>query len=50
MPGPSESLGAAKVLKPSEELGLPVAEMEQRITESGRKTMKFGATKDIQVT
>eukprot|EP00435_Cladocopium_sp_Y103_P017206 s2255_g4.t1 len=32
---------ADNVLKPSEELGLPVAEMEARISESGKKTMKF---------
>eukprot|EP00434_Breviolum_minutum_P028467 symbB.v1.2.025184.t1/scaffold2422.1/size79552/4 len=32
---------ADNVLKPSEELGLPVAEMESRISESGKKTMKF---------
>eukprot|EP00913_Durusdinium_trenchii_P030803 g28849.t1 len=32
---------ADNVLKPSEELGLPVAEMESRITESGKKNIKF---------
>lgn len=32
---------ADNVLKPSEELGLPVAEMESKITESGKKNIKF---------
>lgn len=32
---------ADNVLKPSEELGVPVVEMVSRLADSGKKTMKF---------
>ncbi|CAJ1364633.1 unnamed protein product [Effrenium voratum] len=38
---------ADNVLRPSEELGMPVVEMVNRLTESGKKTMKFQSG-DIQ--